>query len=196
MRLTGKHLICRRNQQPTLKAIRRLRFGSGRLQAGYSLMEVVLAAGIIAVVYGMIIKIYIQSGMRAQWSGYSLAAQSLATEQVEQARSASWDPSVGVNQMTQFNNLSAWSYNSSSKAWSGYTTGILDVPYASTNFVIATNFVTIQAIYLNNQTNPPVQVQMVTVQTVWPFFYRSKNLFFTNTAATWLAPDNRDINSM
>lgn len=195
LRPTGKHLSCRRDQQPTLKAILFLRFRSSRLQAGYSLVEVVMAAGIIAMVYGMILCCYIQSGLRAEWAGYSLAAQSLATEQIEQARSAIWDPAMGNNEVTNLN-LSARSYDSSSRTWSGYNTAILDVPYRGTNYIIATNYVSIQLINLNNQTNPPIQVQMIRVDTVWPFNYRRLNLYFTNTAATLLAPDNRDPNAL
>ena len=197
---TGKQLGCRRNQQPTLKAILFLRFRSRRLQAGYSLIEVVVAAAVIALVYGMIINCYIQSGMRAEWSGYSLAAQSLANEQIEQARSAIWDlaggtNATGYNEVTQLN-LFSRSYDPATKTWSGYTTNILDVPYASTNFVMATNYVSIQLINVDNSTIPPIQVQMVRVDTVWPFFYRTNNLLFTNTAATLLAPDNRNPNAL
>ena len=195
LRPTGKHLRCRRDEQPPLKAILFLRFRSSRLQAGYSLVEVVIAAGIIALVYGMILRCYIQSGLRAQWSGYSLAAQSLAIQQIEQARAATWDPAAGTNniknEVTNLN-LSGRSYNSVSQTWSGYNTNILDVPYATTNFITVTNYVSIQLINLNNQTIPLVQVYMIRVDTVWPFFYRSGNHYFTNTVATLLAPDNRD----
>jgi prepilin-type N-terminal cleavage/methylation domain-containing protein len=200
MEPTGKRLGCRRDQQPTPKAILFLRFRSRRLQAGYSLIEVVMAAAIIALVYGMIINCYIQSGMKAEWSGYSLAAQSLATEQIEQARSAIWDlaggtNASGVNDVTNLI-LSSRSYDPSSQTWYGYTTGTLDVPYASTNAIIATNYVSIQIINVDNSTIPPIQVQMVRVDTVWPFFYRGTNLYFTNTTATLLAPDNRNPNAL
>lgn len=197
MRPTGKHLGCRRDQQPTLKAVPRRRFRSSRSQAGFNLIEVVMAAAIIALVYGMIIKVYIQSGMRAQWTGYSLAAQSLATEQVEQARCALWDPAMGpgYDQITQIN-LSLRSYNITNQTWTGYTTGILDVPYAITNYTMATNYVSIQLLYLNNSPTPPVQVHVIRVDTVWPFFYRATNLYFTNTAITILAPDNRSLQAM
>jgi prepilin-type N-terminal cleavage/methylation domain-containing protein len=200
MEPTGKRLGCRRDQQPTLKAILFLRFRSRRLQAGYSLIEVVMAAAIIALVYGMIINCYIQSGMKAEWSGYSLAAQSLANEQIEQARSAIWDLAGGTNgngynEVTQLN-LFSRSYDPGTKTWSGYTTNILDVPYANTNFVMATNYVSIQLVNIDNSTVPPIQVQMVRVDTVWPFFYRTNNLLFTNTAATMLAPDNRNPNAL
>ena len=191
MRPTGKRPGCRHDQQPTLKAILFLRFRSGRLQAGYTLIEVVVAAGIIAMVYGMILSCYVQSGLRAQWAGYSLAAQDLANEQIEQARSAVWDPATGKNELLQMN-LRSTNYNSTNQTFTGFTTNILDIPYASTNYTIATNYVSIQLINLNNQTNPQVQVYMIRVDTVWPFFYRIKNLYYTNTAATLLAPDNRD----
>lgn len=155
----------------------------------------VVAAAIIALVYGTILCGYIQSGLRAQWSGYSLAAQSLSIEQIQQARSAMWDPAIGKNEVTNLN-LTSLSYTSSNKTWSGFTTAILDVPYASTNFVIATNYVTVQMISLNNQTNPLIQMQMIRCDTVWPFFYRSLNTYFTNTTATLIGPDNRDPNAL
>jgi prepilin-type N-terminal cleavage/methylation domain-containing protein len=191
-RPTGKHLGCRRDQQPTLKAILFLRFRSSRLQAGYSLVEVVIAAAIIALVYGAILNCYIQSGLRAQRSGYSLAAQSLAIQQIEQARAAMWDMALAKNDVTNLNLLGR-SYNSSSQTWSAYTTNILDVPYIATNYILVTNYVTIQHIDLNNDPNTPGEVQMIRVDTVWPFFYRNRNLYFTNTAATLLAPDNRSL---
>jgi prepilin-type N-terminal cleavage/methylation domain-containing protein len=189
MRPMGKNPSCRRDQQPNLKAAFGWRFRSRRQSAGYSLIEVVVASAIMALVYGSILTCYIQCGLRAQWAGYSLAAQSLATEQIEQARSAIWDPAMGFNQATQLN-LSGWTYNSGTKTWSGYVTSILDVPYATTNFTVATNYVSVQLITIS--TIPPVQVQMIQVDTVWPFRYRAGNLYFTNTAATLLAPDNRD----
>jgi hypothetical protein len=193
MRPTGNYPGCRRDQQPILKTVLGGRFPSSRLLAGYSLVEVVLAAAIIAMVYGMIINCYTQCGLRAQWSGYSLAAQSLAYEQIEQARSAIWDPAMNNNQVTQLN-LKTWSYNSGTRTWSGYITAILDVPYASTNYTVATNYVSVQLIDVS--TVPPVQVQMIRVDTVWPFRYRVGNLYFTNSAATLLAPDNRDPSAL
>ncbi len=195
LRPTGKYLGCRRDQQPTLQRIPGSRFRSSRLQAGYSIIEVVMGAAIIALVYGMIIQVYMQCGLRAEWSGYSLAAQSLATEQIEQTRSAVWDPANGRNEITQLN-LSMPSFNTNSQLLTGYTTGILDVPYRGTNYITATNYVTIQLMNLNGQTVPPVQAYFVQVKTVWPFFYRGGTTYFTNTAATLLGPDNRLITSM
>ena len=171
-----------------------LKFRSRRPSAGYSLIEVVIASAIIAMVYGVCIKCYIQSGLRAEWGGYSLAAQSLATEQIEQARAAVWDPSLGTNGNNEVTNLGQywpqWTYNSSSQTWSGYTTNILDVPYGTTNFTVATNFVTVQLISCSY--NPNIQWQLIRVDTVWPFRLRTGTPCFTNTAVTMLAPDNRD----
>lgn len=163
--------------------------------SGYSLIEVVIAAGIIVLVYGIIINCYIQCGLRMQWAGYSLAAQSLAHEQVEQARSATWDPAMfpPKNEITNLN-LKAWKYTSGSKTWSGYAVGILDVPYRGTNYIVATNYVSVQLLDLS--VSPPVQVYMVRVDTVWPFQYRAGKNYFTNSCATLLAPDNRDRSAL
>ena len=160
--------------------------------AGFTLIEVVISTAIVAVVFGGIMTSYIQSGMRVQWSGYSLAAQSLATAVLEQAKSGVWDPAqaVPVNNLTNLN-LLAPSYNASTKTYTGYSKAILDVPYSGTNFTVATNFVTVQMIFVSGVTN--VQMQFVRVDTVWPFQLRQANLFFTNTVCTMVSPDNRGM---
>src|SRR6516165_6822111 len=53
--------------------------------SGMSLIEVVIAMAIVALIFGGTIQSYIQSSQRIKWSGYSLAAQSLAQETIEQA---------------------------------------------------------------------------------------------------------------
>jgi len=162
----------------------------GRSRAGFTLVEVVMAVAIVALVFGGIISAYIQTGLRLQWTGYSLAAESLAIETIEQARSSVWDPAQTppVNEVTNLNLLSI-SYNSASQTWSGYCTGILSVPYESTNYVVATNYVTVQMVNVGGVAN--VQEQVVQVKTVWPFVIRASNLLFTNTVSTIIAPDNR-----
>src|ERR1035441_2129842 len=128
--------------------------------AGFTLIEVVISTAIVALVFGGVITAYIQSGMRVQWSGYSLAAQSLATEVLEQAKSGVWDPAqaVPVNNLTNLNLLSP-NYNNSTHTYTGYSTAILDVPYAGTNFTLATNYVTVQLVYVSGVSN--VQMQFV-----------------------------------
>jgi hypothetical protein len=72
--------------------------------------------------------------------------------------------------------------------FSGYTTNILDLPISGTNAVWVTNFVTVSLIKFN-PTN--VAVHMVQVDTVWPFHRFKGTRFFTNTAATYVAQDDR-----
>jgi hypothetical protein len=91
--------------------------------------------------------------------------------------------------------MSSRSYNSTNQTWTGYTTAYLDIPYASTNYTVATNYISVQLIYLDSPANM-IPVQIIRVDTVWPFSYRAGNLYFTNTSATLLAPDNRDPTTM
>ena len=164
-----------------------------RQVSAFTLAEVVMAIAIVAVVLGGMTVAYTQTTRRAQWTGYSLAAQALAVQQLEQARSAVWDPSLSKNEITNLN-LSSWSY--SAGVLTGYTWTNLDIPISSTNVVRATNYVTVRMLYYNGVANPPVQVQMVQVDTVWPFLWGRTNRFYTNSIATYCAPDSRDPNSL
>ena len=167
--------------------------GRGRNPAGgFTLVEVMISAAILILVFGSVINCYIQSGQRVEWTGYSLAAQSMATEVLEQARSATWLPSQtsNGNNLTNLNLLAA-SYNSGTLTYTGYTTNILDVPYSGNNYTMATNFVTVQMLNVNG--NAKVQMQFIRVDTVWPFYIRKANLYFTNTVATMVAPDDMPL---
>ena len=53
-----------------------------------TLAEILVAVFIVATVFGTVIDGYIVAAKKAQWSGYSLAAQSLSLHSVEQVRSA------------------------------------------------------------------------------------------------------------
>ncbi len=154
----------------------------------FTLAEVVISIGIAALLFIGTIGAYIQTCRRAEWSGYSLAAQSLAIQQLEQARSALWDPAdVPVkNELTQLMaSLISWTSNASGMA--GYSWTNLDLPISGNNTVRATNFVRLRSISL---TNVPVTVQMVQVDTVWPFLVGGTTRLFTNTVANYFAPDN------
>ena len=137
---------------------------------GFTLVEVVMSLAIVAFLFGGIVAAFVQSGNRAEWSGYSLAAQALAIQRLEQARSAKWDimDTPVVNELTNLPSV---------------LTNILDIPISGTNAVIATNFVTISSIPIS--TTPLITVQMVQVNTVWPF----RGKLFTNTIANYYAPD-------
>ena len=153
-----------------------------------------MSVAIVGVVFGATIEAYIQTAEREEWTGYSLAAQSMAQQLIEQARSSVWDPAQypAVNQVTNLS-LSGLSFNAASQTWTGYTTNILDVPYANTNYTMATNYVTIQVVYVNGSTN--VLNQFIRVDCVWPFGLRAGCPYFTNTVCTLIAPDNRDPNT-
>lgn len=162
-------------------------------RSAFTLVEVVIALAISAILFGGIILGNTFACRRAEWAGYSLAAQSLAVQQVEQARAAVWYPSL--NEVTNLN-LIGWTYNSGTRVGTGQSVSILDIPIAGTNNIVyATNFVTIRMISLNNTVTPPVYVQMVQVDTVW-LFKVGKSQLFTNTVATYIAPDNRDPDTL
>ncbi len=145
-----------------------LRRRQSRSSAAFTLAELVVAIAIAAMVMGGLINGYIQSARRAEWSAYSLAAQSLAMQRLEQARACTWDPLgypavdelVATNFPVQIN--------------------ILDIPISKTNIVYATNTTTIKFI----ATNPPLK--MITVNCTWNFM-RKRN--FTNSVATYRAPN-------
>jgi len=87
-------------------------------------------------------------------------------------------------------NLLNTNYNAGTQTFTGYTTSILDVPYSTTNYIIATNFVTVQFVAINGFTN--VLGQFIRVDCVWPFGFRGGVPCFTNTVCTMISPDNRD----
>lgn len=153
-----------------------------------------VSLAIIVVLFGGILTAYIQTSRQAEWAGYALAAQAIGIQQIEQARSAVWDYSIGKNELTNLN-LMGWSYNTSTKVGKGYSTNVLDLPISGTNAVIATNFVTVKMLNLTGLNS--VQVQMVTVETVWPLLtLRHGKRLYTNTTASYFGPDNRDPASL
>ena len=166
-----------------------------RHSAGMTLVEVAISLAIVALVFGSIIEGYITSGKMTEWSGYSLAAQSMAVQTLEQVRSATWDPQMNKCEVTNIPLQGATISYSSGSAWtnySGYLTSILDVPWKSTNFVMVTNFVNFRVVAFTANTN--VQAILARVDTVWPFndWGRYQPRVYTNTICTYMAPDNID----
>jgi prepilin-type N-terminal cleavage/methylation domain-containing protein len=175
-----------------LRPVEKLHKSEGRLR-GFTLVEVMVSLGIVTLLFGGILSAYIQTSRQAEWAGYSLAAQSLGILQIEQARSGVWDYSISKNELTNLNLLS-WSYNAATKVGTGYSTSVLDLPVSGTNIVVATNFVTVKMLNLSG--SPNVQVQMVMVDTVWPFQTLHGKRVFTNRTASYFGPDNRDASSL
>jgi type II secretory pathway pseudopilin PulG len=135
-----------------------------RQLSAFTLAELVMAIAIVAVILGGMTVAYTQTTRRAQWTGYSLAAQALAIQQLEQARSAVWDPSISKNELTNLN-LSSWSY--SGGMLTGYTWTNLDIPISSINAVRATNYVTVRMLYLNGVASPPARCLFPSRRAFW-----------------------------
>jgi prepilin-type N-terminal cleavage/methylation domain-containing protein len=140
-------------------------------QAGFTLMEVVISMLIMGLAFGGILVAYMQSANRAEWAGYSLAAQAQAVQMMEQFRAASWD-TLAIPQVDQTTNIAA------------VTAYTLDIPISGTNAIWMTNYTSISTLTLATN-NPPTQVKMIRVDAVWPW----KGRFFTNTLITYRAPD-------
>jgi hypothetical protein len=164
-------------------------------ESGFTLPEAVMSIFVMALLLGGVIMTYVRSSYCAEWSGCSLAAQSLSIQTIEQARSAVWDYSMSKNEFTNLN-LLGWTYNAGTSTGTGYNWAVMDQAITGTNTTIATNYVTVRMLYLNGITNPPVQVQMVTVDTVWPSTVYGKLRYFTNRTASYFGPDNRDSSSL
>ncbi len=137
--------------------------------AAFTLAEVVVSAAIAAMSVAGIVYGYTQSTKRAEWSGYSLAAQALAVQRLEQTRASRWDPDAGVDQLVSAN--------------FPIQTVVLDIPVIGTNAAYATNVTTITSI----STNPPL-LRMIRVDCTWIF--PTTGRVFTNTVATYRSPDN------
>ena len=140
--------------------------------AGFTLAEVVVCVGIMMLVFAAIIMAYIQTSYRAEWTGYSLAAQAAAVQQLEHAKAAVWDPSQTPvkDEIIQLPTI---------------TTVLLDLPVTGTNTVYATNYTTITLLSISGGYSN----YLVKVDTVWPFRWKNQVAYFTNTVADYYAPD-------
>ena len=138
---------------------------------GFTLPEVLIAVFIMMLLFGGIITTYIQGSYRAEWSGFSLAAQSAAIQQLEAAKCAVWDPQQTPVQ-DQIHNLT------------NITSVLLDLPVTSTNSVYATNYPTLTLIQ-----NAPYSNYLLKIDTVWPFLWKNQLTYYTNTVACYYAPD-------
>jgi hypothetical protein len=120
--------------------------------------------------FGEVIFGYVLTADRAQWSAYSLAAQSLALQGVEQARAAKWDPKawpavdeLGVTNYTQVE--------------------LLDVPISGQP-IQATNYISVTVV----SQDPPLR--QLRADCVWRLLngQRSRGPF-TNTVVTLRTAD-------
>ena len=161
--------------------------GRARRSCGFTLAEVCIALAIIMMIFTGIILAYTQASYRAEWSGYSLAAESLATKQIEQARSARWDPATQTGQPNEIYYIPLLGSNYNNGVYTGYSWTNLDLPSSGTNIVYGTNYVTIKPV---TGTGSASNI-MIRVDAVWKFRWRTVTKLYTNTICTMLAPDNK-----
>lgn len=61
-------------------------------QAGFALAELLIAFGVLGMVFSGLIYGYVQANRMAEWTSMSLAAESYASEGAEQLRAGNWSP--------------------------------------------------------------------------------------------------------
>lgn len=139
---------------------------------GFTLAEVIVSIAVASIAAGGMVYGYILSARRSEWSGYSLAAQALAVQRVEQIRAAKWDTqaSPAVDQLNYTN-------------FPAISTGILDLPVSGTNLVTVTNYTTLSTVQVSS--TPVITVKFIRVDTVWGFYGQR----YSNTVVTYRAPD-------
>ena len=133
----------------------------------FTLIEVVMAAAIAALICTAVIQTYMMGSRKAQYAACSLAANMQAVKKLEQVIFATWIPSYGTTNI----------FNS---ALTNTETKNLEMPVASTNVVTCTNYTTVTLL----STNPPYL--MIRVDCVWGFNGLGT---FTNTVAVMRGPD-------
>lgn len=146
---------------------------------GFGLIEVLISFAIFGLIVSGLIYGYVQVNRMAEWSSMSLAAQSYASEGLEQARSAQW-----VSEMVTTN----WGPGTEDElgfpASIGYTnyyqTNTMDVPTTGAPIPV-TNF-----IFITNISTTPL-LRMIRSDCVWTFPLDGK--LCTNTVITYRAPD-------
>jgi len=133
-------------------------------------METLLSMLIMGTVFSTVLLAYTHSSKRAEWSGMSLAAQAMATRQMEQFFAAKWD-TQSLPQVDQTTNVPL------------SVISVLDLPVSGTNVVWATNNAVITNLTIS--TNPVVNIKMITVNTTWAF----QGTVYTNKVVDYRSPD-------
>jgi type II secretory pathway pseudopilin PulG len=151
---------------------------------GFTLGEILVSFCVLGMVMSGLMYGYVQIDRMAEFNSMSLAAQSFASQGLEEARSVTWN-------YVRWPNTNA---SSQDPFWTPPTVGftnlpaqvsVLDVPTTGalinvTNFVMVSNVCT----YLNPG-NPPLR--QILCQCVWT--YPMNGTVCTNTAVSLRAPD-------
>lgn len=136
-------------------------------EGGFTLAEVLVSGAIAALTITGIIYGYVMSAKRAEWAGYSLAAQTSAMAVIERARSAKWDPATDppIDRMVE--------------GQFPTSVEIMDIPVSGTNVAYVTNIISITLA----TANPPVK--RIRVDAVWRFV---DGKVYTNTLVLYRSP--------
>jgi prepilin-type N-terminal cleavage/methylation domain-containing protein len=137
-------------------------------QSGFTLAETMVSIMILGLVFAGTLLTYTRAEQRAEWSGYSLAAEMLCAKTMEQFHAVLWDTqTLPTNNGTLNIPLTS--------------TNLLDIPVAGTNAVWAVTTANITSF-----AGPgPCYYEMITVNTAWA--WQGQN--FTNTLVAYRAPD-------
>ena len=135
---------------------------------GFTLIEIVIALAIAGIAITGIVSGYMFSSSEMEKSACATAAECMARQRLEQARSAKWDtlanPPVDELAATNF----------------PVQVSALDIPVKGNNPLYATNITTITTA----SDDPPLR--LIRVDCVWSLFPRGP---FTNTITAYRAPD-------
>ena len=138
----------------------------------FTLVELLFAIVLMAMVISGLMYGYVQANRFAEWSSMSLAAQSYALQGLEQVRAADWfmnaNPVRDVLPVPTSGPTNIWE------------TDYMDVPVSGSPFSV-TNHITLSTI----STTP--SVRMIRSDCIWVFPLTKQT--FTNTVVTYRAPD-------
>jgi prepilin-type N-terminal cleavage/methylation domain-containing protein len=157
---------------PTLVMAGFERTNMSKRNAGFTLAEVVVSLAILSMALASMMYGYVQTNAEAQWSSMSLAAESLASQSVEQARAAKWDLQSG----TSGTGLGTSDELPAPTNFTQIFTNAFLVP-ATGQSVSVTNYVSVTTAY----SAPPVR--QIRADCVWHF--PSTGAWFTNTVITY-----------
>lgn len=146
---------------------------SARDSSGFTLVEVLMAFALMAMILSGVFYSYVQANRYAEQSSMSLAAQSYAAQGLERARSAQWDSlSIsGEDELPPTN-------SPTTPVFTEVDTN--DVPQNGAPLLV-TNYIYV----ITNQVSPQLRELKSTV--VWTFPLTRTQ--FTNTVVTLRAPD-------
>jgi len=164
-----------------------VRFGKAggdksRIECAATLMELLVAIIILVMVMGGIISGYVQANRMATFSSMSLAAQSAASQGLEQAIAARWDAlntadtNNAQGHADELGLVTNWIPSGTNTA----DLPVLDIPVSGAAIPV-TNYVTITQV----SANPPVR--QIISQAIWTFPLTGQ--VYTNSVATLRASD-------